>query len=102
MTTLKTTIELNDWRELRNIHDCISFITGSVYGHDLWNPHIMTALRDLQSKLGTIREKDNGSFAFRLTKDQKEILESCLRESNQSIVRLFNTDVQNSFNKLFK
>jgi hypothetical protein len=98
---IKSTIELENIYHLLNISHCLQYMTGAVNGHDIWAEHKMKALKDLQKKLGRIKEKKDGSFVFRITKEQKENLSFPLIESRNQIAKLFNDDVQKSFDKLF-
>tara|TARA_R110002050_G_scaffold72068_2_gene155008 strand:+ start:1851 stop:2165 length:315 start_codon:yes stop_codon:yes gene_type:complete len=98
---LKSIVKLDNIYQLYNLEDILKYITGATNGHNLWAEHKMKALKDLQQKLGRIKEKEDGSFSFRITKEEAEILTFPLTESHYPIQRIFNDDVQKSFDKLF-
>jgi len=99
---LKSIVKVDNIYQLWNIVDCLKYITGATNGYNLWNEDKMKALKDLQQKLGRIKEKEDGSYSFRITKEQSEILTFPLTESRYPIQRLFKENVQRSFDKLFK
>lgn len=99
---LNTTVKLESFNELLNMQDCLMFICGTVNRSYIWNDSIMDTLSDLQVKLQNLKEKEDGSFAFRLTLEQSRSLNICMIESRRSVFRCMNEDIINTFEKLFK